>query len=329
MREEQVNRVNAIIGQVYSLNDTGEVVVSSNVWQELMEILVHEGLLEEYPEIYRTQKDRMFRFLFKDKKRLLELYNALNEDSEDYDNPDDLQVVTLENAIYMSMKNDLSFIISSKLFLYEHQSTENPNIPLRDLLYVAAQFRTLTVDSNIYSSSLIPLPTPHFVLFYNGRKALPEKFEYRLSDAYETKEEDYDLDLRVTCYNINPGMNEALSSRSESLRGYVTYFDKVKEYDKTMPTEIAVEQAIDYCIKNDILKDFFEHNRAEARNMVLFEFDQEKFERDMKKEAADLKVIVEEMEQQLEEKDQQLEEKDRQLEEQRILIEQLKSQLKG
>ena len=82
----------------------------------------------------RIYKARIFEMIFSDKKELLALYNAVNK--TDYDIPELLEINTLQNAIYMSMKNDVSFIIDSRLSLYEHQSTYSPNLPLRYLLYV-------------------------------------------------------------------------------------------------------------------------------------------------------------------------------------------------
>ena len=77
--------------------------------------------------VNRNYKDTIFRMLFSDRKNLLSLYNAINGTS--YMNPEDLEIVTLENAIYMGMKNDLSFIIDTNLFLYEHQSTYTRLLP--------------------------------------------------------------------------------------------------------------------------------------------------------------------------------------------------------
>ena len=89
----------------------------------------------------RKYKDTVFRMLFSDRKNLLSLYNAINETS--YTDATQLEIVTLENAIYMGMKNDLAFIINTNLFLYEHQSTYNPNMPLRDLFYISSEYQKM------------------------------------------------------------------------------------------------------------------------------------------------------------------------------------------
>lgn len=104
----------------------------------------------------RNYKDTVFRMLFSDKKNLLSLYNAVN--SRDYTNPDDLEIVTLENAIYMGIKNDLAFIIDTNLYLYEHQSTYNPNMPLRDLFYISSEYQKMLDQKSLYSSSLQKIP---------------------------------------------------------------------------------------------------------------------------------------------------------------------------
>ena len=125
-------------------------------------------------QIYVTTqyKDTLFRMLFKEKLKLLELYNAIND--TDYQNPEELEVVTLENAVYMSIKNDVSCLLDMRIQLYEQQSTVNPNMPLRDLMYVCDQYEKLIIRKDIYSRRLIKLPTPKFVVFYNRTEKQPE-----------------------------------------------------------------------------------------------------------------------------------------------------------
>ena len=113
----------------------------------------------------RNYKDTLFRMIFQERQALLSLYNAVSE--TDYQNPEELQIVTLENAIYMNMKNDLAFIVDCRMSLYEQQSTVNPNMPLRDLFYVAREYQRIVGNSSLYSSRLVKLPTPYFVVFYN------------------------------------------------------------------------------------------------------------------------------------------------------------------
>ena len=129
------------------------------------------------PAANRNYKDTVFRMLFSNRKNLLSLYNAVNQ--RDYKNPDDLEIVTLENAIYMGMKNDLAFIMDMNLYLYEHQSTYNPNIPLRNLFYIADEYQRLVVRKSLYSTVIQKIPTPRFLVFYNGTKEVEDRSEFR------------------------------------------------------------------------------------------------------------------------------------------------------
>ena len=121
--------------------------------------------------VNRNYKDTVFRKLFSDRKNLLSLYNAISETS--YTDENELEIVTLESAIYMGIKNDLAFIIDTNLFLFEHQSTYNPNMPLRDLFYISSEYQKLVDQKSIYSSVLLKLPEPHFIVFYNGTAKMP------------------------------------------------------------------------------------------------------------------------------------------------------------
>ena len=132
----------------------------------------------------KTYKDRMFRMIFSEKEKLLELYNAVS--GKNYKDPELLTINTLENAIYMSMKNDISFLIDSRLSLYEHQSTYNPNMPLRLLHYISDLYESMVNPIKLYGSSPVQIPPPRFIVFYNGEKQQPEWKELRLSDSFMT-----------------------------------------------------------------------------------------------------------------------------------------------
>ena len=163
----------------------------------------------------RDFKSRMFAMIFSDKKELLKLYNAVA--NRNYEDPELLEINTLENAFYMSMKNDLSFIIDSRLSLYEHQSTWNPNIPLRDLLYVARLYEKLIVKDSLYGTRLLQIPSPKFIVFYNGIEERPEREVLKLSDAYEPGAVEPDLELKVLVLNINAGYNEDIKENCQTL----------------------------------------------------------------------------------------------------------------
>ncbi|MCM1286667.1 MAG: hypothetical protein NC240_00050 [Clostridium sp.] len=222
-------------------------------------------------------KDTVFRRVFSDKKELLTLYNAVNETS--YDNPDELEITTLENALYMTVKNDLSCVIDMRLNLYEHQSSVNPNMPLRNLDYVSRSFSHFYADKDIYSAKLIQLPNPKFVVFYNGADNQPERKEFKLSDAYTHKEENPSLELVVLQLNINPGYNDALMKACPTLREYMLFVDKIRKYNQTMDIHSAVTYAVNTCIKENILADFLRKNKREVIAMSLFEYNAELHEK--------------------------------------------------
>lgn len=222
----------------------------------------------------RNYKDRLFRMIFKEKKELLSLYNAMNGTT--YNNENDLTITTLDNAIYMNMKNDLSFLIDAGLSLYEHQSTWNPNIPLRNLGYVADLYSTLTSKENLFGKTLIKIPTPHFVVFYNGIDKQPERSFLQLSDSFQVMEEEKELELKVLVLNINPGYNMELMDKCKTLGDYVKYVDRVRTYAKTMTLAETVERAVNECIKDDILAEFLRNYKAEAMSVSIYEYDEEK-----------------------------------------------------
>lgn len=223
----------------------------------------------------RCYKDRVFRMLFREKKALLELYNGLNE--TEYTDSERMTITTLENAVYLGMKNDVSFIFHESLMLYEHQSTDNPNMPLRSLLYISDIYSNLTRDKNLYSTKRIGIPEPKFVVFYNGMKPLPERFELKLSDLYQPGTANPMLELKLLVLNINPGNNRELLEKCQRLNGYMRFVEKVRECAKQQPLADAMEEAVTWCIREDILAEFLKKNRAEVISMGIYEFDEEKY----------------------------------------------------
>lgn len=229
-------------------------------------------------KVNRKYKDTVFRMLFSDKERLLELYNAVS--GKNYNNADELEIVTLENAVYMGMKNDLAFLLNMNIYLYEHQSTVNPNMPLRDLFYITSEFSELVELKSLYSSALIKLPTPNFVVFYNGDIEIGDVSEYRLSDSYMTRVEEPALELRVTVLNVNYGKNVKLMEQCESLKEYAQYVALVRKYkQETGSLDDGVKLAIEHCINEGILEDFLRKNRSEVEMTSIFEYNKEEEDR--------------------------------------------------
>lgn len=227
----------------------------------------------EKKSVKQDYKSRLFTMIFEDKKELLQLYNAVGQ--RNYDDPELLTINTLENAIYMSMQNDLSFVIDSRLSLYEHQSTYSPNLPLRFLMYLSDLYEKMITGKNVYGTKIIQIPAPKFIVFYNGRKERPEREVIKLSNAYMTQDEEVSLELLVDVLNINVGHNKELLKACKTLGDYSEYVYRVREYAKEESIEEAVDRAIDECIREGVLKKFLERNRAEARAMSIYEYDQE------------------------------------------------------
>lgn len=222
----------------------------------------------------RNFKDTLFRKIFKEPKELLQLYNAVN--GTDYSDIQNLEIVTLENAIYLNVKNDVAFVIGYSLNLYEQQASVNPNMPIRYLQYVAREYEKLIMNKTLYSSKLIKVPAPNFIVFYNGTVKQPERLEMRLSDAFETFTDNPALELRVIQLNINMGYNKELMDKCRTLREYVIYVERVREYAKAKPLNEAVEQAVKECISEGVLSEFLSRYRAEAISMSIFEYDEER-----------------------------------------------------
>lgn len=228
-------------------------------------------------------KDTVFRMLFREKKRLLGLYNAVS--GRNYGNPEKLDIVTLESAVYLGMKNDLAFIIDMRLYLFEHQSTMNPNMPLRFLQYVSAEYEKLIISKDLHKQGQVKIPTPHFVVFFNGTEKCAERQELRLSTAYEVAEEDPELELRVQVLNINEGFNEGLKEACLTLKEYMQYVGKVRTYAEDISVDEAVDRAVDECIEQGILREFLLQNKAEVRRMSIFEYNEEDVRRALREEA--------------------------------------------
>ena len=229
----------------------------------------------------RNYKDTVFRMLFSDRKNLLSLYNAIG--GAHYDDSEKLEIVTLENAIYMGMKNDLAFIIDTNLFLYEHQSTYNPNMPLRDLFYISSEYQKLVDHKSLYSSTLLKIPAPQFIVFYNGTEKETDSWVNHLSESFENLSGKPKLELEVLTLNINEGHNEELMEQCETLREYAQYVHCVRKYAKELELNEAVKLAVDECIRNNILSEFLRANKSEVISMSIFEYDKEEEERKLRK----------------------------------------------
>lgn len=236
--------------------------------------------------VNRKHKDVLFRYLFREKSEMLQLYNAINGTS--YTNSDDLIVTTMEDVIYIGMKNDLSFVIANELNLYEHQSTMNENMPLRGLMYFAKLYESYVETSGLsrHDKIRISLPFPRFVVFYNGEEDIPETMEMRLSDSFEKKDEEPAVECIARFVNINYGHNQELMNACKRLHDYSYFVECVRKYlRKGYTRKEATVCAVDECIRKGILEDVLRKHRAEVEDMFLTTFNKKEYERAVRNEA--------------------------------------------
>ena len=229
-------------------------------------------------------KDNVFCMIYRDKKNLLELYNALN--NSNYEDVDALEVTTLNGGSYMKYKNDASFLLSMNLYMFEQQSSKNPNMPLRFLHYLSDVYREMYSNDLLHRRSMIKLPVPHFITFYNGREKWIDNEEIiRLSDMFENYVNNPQIELKVRVINING--DAAILDRCKSLRDYMTFVEKVryKTDFENIDIRTAVMTAMDECMKDDILVDFFEEHRAEVIEVSIYDYDEEKVRKILAEEA--------------------------------------------
>ena len=226
----------------------------------------------------RNHKDTLFRYIFKGKRELLTLYNALS--GKEYSDPAALEITTLENVIYLHMKNDISFLIDHDLNLYEHQSSFNPNMPLRGLFYITMLYGRLVEEGQLYSTRQIHLPTPHYVVFYNGTKEMADYKELKLSEAFFDGSRDGDVEVIAHMYNINCGHNRELMEKCRKLWEYSYFIGQIRHYrSRGNSLEKAAELAVSDCLDQGILTEILGKERAAVMRFILEEFDQKKYEK--------------------------------------------------
>ena len=230
-------------------------------------------------EVNKKHKDRLFRLLFgydSNKENLLSLYNAIN--NTEYTNPEELEITTIEDAIYMGMKNDISLLISDSLSLYEHQSSCNPNMPIRGFIYFGKLYNKYIKSNklNLYGETQLRLPTPQYIVFYNGSKMNEDVTELRLSDSFIDNSAESRFEWTATVININYGRNKELMEKCIVLKEYSILVDKIKRYTKIYEDlKHAIDRAVTECISEGILKEFLIKHRAEVIDVCITEYDEE------------------------------------------------------
>ena len=242
----------------------------------------------EHYHLNRKYKDRLFRLIFRDKENLLQLYNAINDSH--YTNPEDLMITTIDDVVYMGMKNDLSFMIDDIMSLYEHQSTYSPNLPLRGLFYFSAMYRNYIepMKQQLYTESPFQIPFPVYLVFYNGMKEEPERKEIPLSNLFIQNEKGLQpaLECTATLLNINLGHNRELMEKCRILKEYAQFIYMIRsKIASELPFQEAVESAVNEYISKGILSEILRKNKTEVIDVILTEYDENEFREFLKEDS--------------------------------------------
>lgn len=233
----------------------------------------------------REVKSDVFSMLMQEKKYALQVYNVINESH--YEDPEVVEIITLEKGISLSVRNDAAIIVDMNLNMYEHQSTYSPNMPLRFLIYYTVTVRERIKNKDIVGRKLVKIPTPKFAVFYNGVENRPAIETFRLSDSFENSVDYPELELTCKMYNINPKSNDELLSRCPVLKQYSEFVERIR-YNEANGENAPIEDAIEWCIENDVLKEFLEMNKTEVLKAMTidmtFERREELFRREEREE---------------------------------------------
>ena len=243
----------------------------------------NDAVDENDVNVNRENKSSVFCDLFSDKKNALSLYNAINGTT--YDDETELEIVTMEDVIYLHQKNDVSVLFDSKRTLWEHQSSLNYNMPVRGLMYYGRNLEGILGEGmrKLYWRKLVKIPAPEYYVLYNGTAKMPDRKELKLSDAFMTPASGYEFTAHMI--NINTPHNMELMDKCPTLKEYATLVRYTRENKaKGMKNEEAVDKAVQRCINEGILKDYLLKKRSEAVRMFLTEFDEDTWRESMREE---------------------------------------------
>lgn len=234
--------------------------------------------MEKNSYVNRTYKDALFKKVFKDKQAILDLYNAIRKTH--YTDAEAVHVNTIDRVVFLGMENDVSFIIDDILNIYEHQSTQNRNMPIRGLLYLVELYKDYIRENelDLYGNRRIQLPKPIYLVFYNGTEEQPDYEEIYLKDAFRETELPYSdfLDFKAVMLNINYGHNKELMERCRPLKEYAIFVDMIrKNLDKGMKIQQAAHKTVEKCLEKGILKDILLKEKGEIEDMITICYDEE------------------------------------------------------
>lgn len=242
---------------------------------------ITDGDNKQGVKVNRGYKDRLFRFRFGSeeyKDDILSVYNALNGTT--YDNADDITITTIDDVIYIKMKNDVSLLLDGNLSIWEQQSSINPNMPVRGLMYFGDLYSQYITENglNIYGKKLQKIPTPKYVVFYNGKEEYGAITKLKLSDAFINEDKNGDFEWTATVYNLNRGKNDELLKKCKPLSEYMELINRIRDNNEMgMDFNSSVDLAIDSCIRDGIMEKFLTKHRAEVRAVCITEFNEKAF----------------------------------------------------
>ena len=208
--------------------------------------------------VKRNYKDSLFRDIFKDEKRLAEIYAGM------FDEPVaaiDIELAALDWTFFTGIRNDVSFLVRQQyIVLLEHQSTLNANMPLRMLDYIAQLYRQYIDADAIYRERLIAFPAPRLHVLYNGEAEMPSRWEMRLFDAFASQKGDMEVVVHV--WNINDSSKHGILRKCRALKACSVFVGQVRNMVRHVcDMESSVRQAIQYCIDHDWLREYFKQKQ--------------------------------------------------------------------
>ena len=229
---------------------------------------------DEQNILQRNYKDSVFRLVFGEPEKMIELYNAIFD--TDYPPDTEIDINTIEEVFHKTQKNDISFTLAGKyVVLSEHQSTVNPNMPLRDLMYITEIWKGMFEADAVYKERLVKLPRPAFIVLYNGLAPLPPVTRLELSDCFLGEGESL-LNLSVMVYNVNEGANCDLLEKSPTLAQYSQLVSLVRSYQAKGPvTHRAMQEIVEICLEKGILVELMEKHGKSIIDILHFEITQE------------------------------------------------------
>ena len=225
----------------------------------------------EAPQPNREFKDSIFvDLLTYREENIRQVCKALGEKVED----ESIELLKLENTVYTGLQNDVSCLIGKRLMmLIEHQSTINPNMPMRCFQYAGRLYENIIPKQEKYSTKVHLYPNPECYTFYNGDAPYPERCELRLSDLFKDKSRPPAVELIVKVFNINYSENNEFLKDCPVLYEYALFVDQVKKNKKD--GRKGYDRAVNWALKNGILEEYLNMRCRVLSNMLISEYDPE------------------------------------------------------